>query len=186
MGANGAGKSHWTQTHRDELPEHFFNREARTDRLGLCPDVAAARTRCLAAGVSFGIETTFTRLWRLGLLREAATRGYAVEAIFVGTADARINVRRVRRRAERNEGHAVPRQTIRRRWKRVQENLIAERAAFRSIRIIDATNDPAVEAARINEDKTTTMVVGQADEWIVALLTGLQRAGTGRRIEEIG
>ena len=183
MGANGAGKSHWTRTHRDELPEHFFNREATTDRLGLCPDATAARSRCLAAEVSFGIETTVTRLWRLGLLREAATRGYVLEAIFVGTADPKINVRRVRRRTERNEGHPVPGQTIRRRWRRVQENLIAQRAAFRSIRIIDSTNDPAVEAARINEDGTTTMVVREPDGWIVGLIAGLQRSGERRRME---
>ena len=87
MGANGAGKSRWTRRHRNELPDDFFNREATTDRLGLCPDVAAARAKCLAAGASFGIETTFTRQWRLGLLREAATSGYEVDVIFVGTED---------------------------------------------------------------------------------------------------
>ena len=58
MGANGAGKARWTRRHRDELPDQFFNQEATTDWLGLCPDIAAARARCLAARASFGIETT--------------------------------------------------------------------------------------------------------------------------------
>ena len=140
MGANGAGKSRWTRHHRDELPDQFFNREATTDRLGLCPDVAAARARCLAAGVSFRIETTFTRRWRPCLLHEAATGGYAVDVIFVGTLDPGINVRRVRRRAECNEGHLVPRHTVRRRWNRVQDNLVAQRAAFRRF----ASSNPAM------------------------------------------
>ena len=61
MGANGAGKSRWTRQHREELPDDFFNREATTNRLGLCPDVAAARAKCLAAGASFGIERVSDR-----------------------------------------------------------------------------------------------------------------------------
>ena len=183
MGANGAGKSRWTRRHRNELPDDFFNREATTDRLGLCPDVAAARAKCLAAGASFGIETTFTRQWRLGLLREAATSGYEVDVIFVGTEDPTINVRRVRRRAKQNEGHLVPHQTVRRRWTRVQENLVGQRAAFRSIRIIDSTNDPPVEAARIDGDKTA-ILIKQPATWIITLMKELQQAGERRKIEE--
>ena len=145
--------------------------------------MAAARAKCLAAGESFGIETTFTRRWRLGLLREATTGGYAVDVIFVGTQDPTINVRRVCRRAKRNEGHLVPRQTVRRRWTRVQENLVAQRAAFRSIRIIDSTNDPPVEAARIDGDKTA-ILIKQPATWISTLIKKLQQAGERRRIEE--
>ena len=169
MGANGAGKSRWTREHRTELPEHFFNREATTDRLGLCPNVAAARARCLASGTSFGIETTFTRAWRRSLLRDAAAGGFLVDAILIGTEKASINIQRVRERAKRNEGHLVPRGTVRRRWSRVQENLITERAAFRSIRIIDSTNDPPIETARIDDERRRILIENPA-AWISALI----------------
>ena len=178
MGANGAGKSRWTELNRDQLPELFINREMRTDRSVTCPEAARWRAEALRERASFGIETTFTRAWRHGLVREALERGYSITAIFVGTANASVNISRVRLRHRAGKGHHVAETTVRRRWASVQSNLVEHARAMNVIRIIDSTADPAVEVARIGG--RTEVYLETPPAWTVALLAGLAAARHAR------
>ena len=175
MGANGAGKSTWTAAHRAELPDRFFNREATTGRLGLCPDVDRARRACLSERASFGIETTFTRSWRHTLVRVALLAGYRIEAIFIGTASAELNVARVRARHRAGRGHLVPPRTVRRRWERVQDNLVAVAASLATIRLLDSTFEPTRPIA-VCDARGTRLEVAVPPVWCTALLAGIVNA----------
>ena len=127
-------------------------------------------------GTRFGIETTFTRCWRLGLVREALTRNYLLEAIFVGTADPALNFSRVRERPRAGSGYLVPAATVRRRWLTVQNYLVSLAPAFSTIRIVESTLDPAVLSAVVDRVVLSVYVPAPAP-WILALLAALR----GRR-----
>ena len=172
MGANGAGKSRWAGLFRSELPLLFLNREMRPDRATLCPDAARWRAGCLRDRRTFGIETTFTRTWRHQLVRDALEQGYALTAVFLGTADAAVNMARVRHRHRLGSGHLVPWSTVQRRWRTCQSNLVDLAGAFDLIRLIDSTLDPAVEVARIG--RGAEVYVEAPPPWVVALLAGIQ------------
>ena len=175
MGANGAGKSTWTAAHRAELPDRFFNREATTGRLGLCPDVDRARRSCLAERASFGIETTFTRRWRHALVRMALAAGYRIDAIFIGTASSRINVERVRARHRAGRGHLVPPRTVHRRWESVQDNLVAVAGRLATVRLLDSTFTPT-RAIAVYDAAGPLLQVADPPRWCTALLAGLSGA----------
>ena len=177
MGANGAGKSRWAGRFRDELPSLFLNREMRADRMVLCPEAARWRALCVRDRRTFGIETTFTRAWRHGLIRDALERGFSLAAIFVGTADPALNVARVRARHRSGAGHLVAPSTVRRRWHACQSNLVVHAAAFNLIRIVDSTVGEAVEVVRIG--RSTELYVESPAPWIVALVAGVR--GSRRR-----
>jgi predicted ABC-type ATPase len=76
----------------------------------------------LAAGDSFGIETTFTGHSELDLMRRARTAGYRVNLVFVGLDDVQLSASRVRARVRRG-GHDVPLPDVFRRFDRSMANL---------------------------------------------------------------
>ena len=174
MGANGAGKSRWTRLHREAFPLVFYDPEVPPGRVGFCADHGVARARHLRAGETFGLETTFTRRWRLGLVREAVSRGYFLEAVFVGTADPVFNVGRVLDRHRAGSGHLVPAATVRRRWIAAQDNLVLLAGAFSTIRIIDSTFDPAVLCAVVSR-AALSLRVSAPPAWVAVLVARLCR-----------
>ena len=121
---------------------------------------------------SFGIETTFTRVWRHRLVRDALERVYSLTAIFMGTCHAALNVARVGQRHRSGSGHLVSSSTIRRRWHACQSNLVDHAVAFDYIRLIDSTGDPPVEVARFG--RGLEVYAETPAPWVVAFLAGLQ------------
>ena len=104
IGANGAGKSTWCRSHRDELPSNFYDADSIAQGLGGYDDPAlqfearaavdAHIDRHLEQSESFGFESTYSGASRPRIARRASELGYATYAILVGTRDPSINIDR--------------------------------------------------------------------------------------------
>jgi predicted ABC-type ATPase len=82
----------------------------------------AQREAQLAAGHSFGVETTFTGHGELNLMRRARACGYYVTLVFIGLRSVNLSASRVRTRV-RDGGHSVPLADVFRRFDRGMANL---------------------------------------------------------------
>src|ERR1700690_920683 len=69
------------------------------------------------ATTSFSVETTLSGRLHFSMIENARTRGYAIELVYVGTADVAINLERIRQRVAAG-GHDVPEADVLRRAKR--------------------------------------------------------------------
>jgi predicted ABC-type ATPase len=67
--------------------------------------------------LSFAVETTLASRSRVGLLREAKSRGYRTHLVFVGLGSPDRCISRIRNRVTRG-GHFVPDADVRRRYTR--------------------------------------------------------------------
>jgi predicted ABC-type ATPase len=133
-GPNGAGKSTAAPyLLRDALRvTEFVNADTIASGLSAFrPDeVAFAAGRIMlermeqlvASGVSFAFETTLASRSFAPWLSDAKQRGYGVHLVFLWLKSADLAVRRVEGRVRRG-GHAVPEQTVRRRYERGLRNL---------------------------------------------------------------
>jgi predicted ABC-type ATPase len=130
-GPNGAGKSTLVAQYvRGRMPVINPDEigQSLTLKNGLATLVQAGRIAIaqreahLAAGDSFGIETTFTGHSELDLMRRARTAGYRVNLVFVGLDDIQLSASRVQARVRRG-GHDVPLQDVFRRFDRSMANL---------------------------------------------------------------
>ena len=63
-----------------------------------------------------GFEGTYSGRSRPRIVRTAASNGYDVKVVFIGTTGPEINIERVRRRVTSGTGHDVPLPEITRRW----------------------------------------------------------------------
>jgi len=132
-GPNGAGKTTLARQYvvgrieivnPDEIarqidPQHFD--DARV--IALAGRQAVERRRVLlAAGQTFGIETTLTGRGGLAFMAEARERGFKVNLVFIGIKDAQQSFSRVGARVELG-GHTVPDDAIARRFNQSMGNL---------------------------------------------------------------
>ncbi len=119
-GPNGSGKS--TVTRSFTPTGTYINADDLKKEYGLT-DLEAARQAesvrraLLEKGADFSFETVLSTDRNLLLLREAKTRGYEVQCIYVLTRDENVNVARVRARVAAG-GHDVPEEKIRARYHR--------------------------------------------------------------------
>ena len=103
VGANGAGKSTWSERHRKELPTDFYNADSIARGLG---DWNSARKQRearelvdraieeqLATRGDFGFESTYSSRSRPSIVRRSKAFGYEVSAVFVGTSAPAISRR---------------------------------------------------------------------------------------------
>ena len=150
IGANGAGKTTWGRHHRSRLPLEFYNADAIADGLGdanspelqiraraLMDEQVAERLRL---GDSFGFESTWSGRSRPAIVRDASARGYEAHGIFLGTANAGLNIARVHRRVLEG-GHRVPESEIVRRWTAAFENLLTMWDVFDHIFVLDSSSE---------------------------------------------
>ena len=126
-GPNGAGKSTTAPALLKDLLaiDDFVNADVIAEGLsGFAPDAMALeaadimlrRIRSLAeAGASFAFETTMASRSYASWLRQLIASGYRVHLIFLWLSSADLAVERVAQRV-RLGGHAVPEETIRRRY----------------------------------------------------------------------
>lgn len=96
------------------------------------------RTRRLAAGDSFVVETTLSGHSEIALMRQAGDLGYKVNFVFVGLAKAQLSSSRVALRMARG-GHDVPDEDVERRFGHIQANLGARSASCLTSRDKDVT-----------------------------------------------
>lgn len=133
-GPNGAGKSTLVDRY---VAERFEVINPDNIALTLPPDLGVAaralqagrtavreRAALLAAGRTFGIETTLTGRSELDLMRAAVAAGYQVNLIYVGLRNTKHSIIRVGERVRRG-GHDVPLPDLMRRFDRSIANLAA-------------------------------------------------------------
>ena len=147
IGANGAGKSTWIRSNRRELPADFYDADSIAQGLGSYDDPALQRQarewvdrrieEHLERGESFGFESTYSGISRPDIVRCACTLGYYIDAVFVGTQSADINIDRVAFRVRHRIGHDVPATEIIRRWTAVQDNLAGTAPLITNILLLD-------------------------------------------------
>ncbi len=151
IGADGAGKTTWCLANRDELPVWFYDADSLARGLGNDDDPALGREaralvnaridRHLERLEDFGFESTYSGASKPRIARRARELGYATYAVFVGTRDPCINIRRVEARVIAHAGHGVPESEVRRQWITAQENLMKTASVFDRIRILDNSGD---------------------------------------------
>ena len=161
IGGNGAGKTTWCREHPHELPETFYDPDAIAQDLGNWNDagsqleagriVNAAIRRHLEQGEDFGFESTYSGRSRPRIVRTAASNGYDVRAVFIGTNGAYINIERVRQRVRSGTGHDVPLPEITRRWSAAQKNLAETAASLRDIEVLDNSHGVTRHVASITK-----------------------------------
>ena len=165
IGANGAGKTTWTRSNRDQLPEPFYNADSIAEGLGDANSPASQeRARELVdqeiedrmrLKEDFGFESTWSGKSRPDIVRDASTQGYTTRAVFLGTNHPGINISRVRQRV-REGGHNVPESEIVRRWTAAYENLLANWGVFDEIDVLDSSTSNVRAVAGKRHGKTWT------------------------------
>jgi predicted ABC-type ATPase len=124
-GPNGSGKS--TVTSAWEKVGLYINADDIKVKRN-CSDLEAAqeaerlREFCFSEGLSFTFETVLSTERNLDLLARAKAAGFHIESVFVLTADAELNVFRVKSR-ELSGGHSVPPDKIRSRYTKSLANI---------------------------------------------------------------
>lgn len=189
IGANGAGKSTWARKERNRLPTRFYNADSIAEGLGDFNDrqlqakareiVDTAIEQDLAAGRSFGFESTYSGASRPAIVRRAAAAGYAVQAVFIGTERHEINVDRVARRVEAG-GHDVPTDEIVRRWRAAQANLQATWGVFRTVSVLDNSGDKPLTVAETHNGQL--LLSAKVPQWVRVLTRGITTSGRAHNV----
>ena len=171
IGGNGAGKTTWCRQYPHELPTAFYNPDAIAQDLGDWNNarnqleagriVNAAIRRHLEQREDFGFESTYSGRSRPRIVRAAASNGYAVRAVFIGTSGAEINIERVRQRVRSGTGHDVPVPEITRRWSAAQKNLAENGCVARGDR--RARQQPRRDQTRRTHHEGRNLVTGDAN-----------------------
>lgn len=150
-GPNGSGKS--SITAGATIQGFYVNADELKKQLGITDLEAALRAEKIRRGLidkrlDFTFETVLSTDRNIELLRHAKEVGYTIEAVFVLTRDAKINVERVKQRVLAG-GHDVPVDKIISRYNRSIANIskLAEVADYMSI--IDNSDGLPSELCRI-------------------------------------
>jgi len=145
-GPNGSGKS--TITKGYPIVGIYINADEIKRHRG-CTDIEAAqeaellREHLVASKMDFTFETVLSTERNIILLEKAKKSGYRIESVFVLTADAEINVNRVRVRVLKG-GHDVPEEKIRSRYHKSLQLIKRLRALSDALVIVDNTVRPEV------------------------------------------
>jgi len=140
-GPNGSGKS--TITNGYTIVGVYVNADDIKRHRG-CSDLEAAqeaellRESLVSARRDFTFETVLSTERNIKLLEKAKSLGYYIESVFVLTADADLNVRRVKARVAKG-GHDVPEDKIRSRYHKSLQSLKALAALSDECLVIDNT-----------------------------------------------
>lgn len=125
-GPNGSGKTTFTRrfltgklpvVNPDDIAEQESVGSVSAGRLALRRQQAL-----LHAQQSFAFETTLSGRHEIDLMRQAATRGYKVNLIFIALDTADLSIGRIMQRVL-DGGHNVPTNDVKRRYSRSLANL---------------------------------------------------------------
>jgi predicted ABC-type ATPase len=145
-GPNGSGKT--TVASAWEPAGVYINADAIKTKRG-CSDLDAAqeaerlRERCLSEHRSFTFETVLSTERNLNLLARAKAAEYFIEAVFVLTVSAELNVFRVKSR-ELGGGHGVPPDKIRSRYEKSLANISKLLSLSDIFTLVDNTAEPDI------------------------------------------
>lgn len=127
----------------------------------------ARRAACLEAGRSFSFETVMSHPSKLDVMRAARDRGFLVRLYFVGLADPKLNVGRVRLRV-REGGHDVPTDRIVARYERTMTLLPDAFAIAEQALVFDNTDDELERAMRliVVKDDARVLQLPPVPNWV--------------------
>ena len=168
-GANGAGKSTYSASYRDDglivIDPDTIARDEQLSAVG-AGRVAVQRIRhALASNTSFGMETTLSGHLPFSVMRDAAAREYRVSLVFIGTGNVETNVRRIRDRVALG-GHDVPEADVRRRYTRGLQNLRFAVERANDVALYDNSETAGFVLVAISHD--TELIATQAPPaWLV-------------------
>jgi predicted ABC-type ATPase len=143
-GPNGSGKTSVTSAWRSVglyINADEIKAARDTTDIEAAREAERLREYCLAERRSFTFETVLSTDRNLDLLARAKEAGFHIEGVFVLTANAELNVFRVRSR-ELGGGHSVPPDKIRGRYAKSLENIPRLAALCDAFRIVDNTDEP--------------------------------------------
>jgi predicted ABC-type ATPase len=174
-GPNGSGKS--TAARGIEIIGTYINADDIKARSG-CSDLKAAkeaeqlREYHLKSRSDFSFETVLSTNRNLELIRRAKQAGYFVECIFVLTANADINVFRVKSRVMEG-GHDVPVDKIRSRYAKSIANLPELLLLCDTCTVFDNSADTPMVIYRKDKDRE---VINETPYWPKSRIIKLVRA----------
>jgi predicted ABC-type ATPase len=146
-GPNGSGKS--TITAALDIVGTYVNADniklkGNLSDLDAAREAERVREYCLEKRLSFTFETVFSTDRNLLLLKRAKSAGYRIEAVFVLTTDAAVNVFRVHSRVLEG-GHDVPAAKISSRFAKSLANLPELVQLSDTCTVVDNTaSDPVI------------------------------------------
>jgi predicted ABC-type ATPase len=145
-GPNGSGKSSIVSAW--EIVGIYINADdikikRKISDLDAAREAERLRESRLLRHQSFTFETVLSTNRNLDLLTRAKTEGYSIEGVFVMTANAELNVFRVKSR-EASGGHAVPYDKVRSRYDKALANIPHLLRLCDVFRIIDNTSLPDI------------------------------------------
>ncbi len=130
-------------------------------------EALARIARALEAARDLTVETTLSGRQPLDLMQRARDRGYHVSLIFVGTADPKLNIERVRRRISAG-GHAIADDDVRRRFDRSLANLPRATALADAVAVFDNSGEPRQLRVVYDRDEGREHLVADAPRWLTA------------------
>lgn len=145
-GPNGSGKS--TVTNGWKTEGIYVNADDIKRHRG-CTDLEAAqeaemlRESLVHSRKDFTFETVLSTDRNVKLLEKAKEHGYYIESIFVLTADAELNVKRVKARVAKG-GHDVPDEKIRSRYEKSLQQLKTLASISDECTMVDNTDVPEI------------------------------------------
>jgi predicted ABC-type ATPase len=123
------------------------------------------------AGRAFAVETTLRTTVTINQARQARTRGFATELIFVATASVEENVARVLQRAQ-GGGHGASERDVRAIYEASISNLIKAISVFERVDLYDSTRRwSAPRLVATVRDRHATHY-GTKPEWLQRFLLG--------------
>ncbi len=151
-GPNGSGKSTLATSLDLVGRDRLLDPDAVARRLNpLNPSavaIAAGRevlertAEYLSQGLSFAVETTLSSHGRVGLIRDAKSRGYETHLVFIGLGSPDRCITRIKNRVERG-GHYVPDADVRRRYVRSIANSVEALQLADTAKFYDNSRDKA-------------------------------------------
>jgi predicted ABC-type ATPase len=130
-GPNGSGKSTLTRSVEfegrgrlldpDTIARHLNPSNPSAAAIAAGREVLKRTADYLHRGVSFAVETTLSSRGRVDPIREAKSRGYQIQLVFVGLDSPERCITRIRNRAALG-GHFIPDADVRRRYARSVAN----------------------------------------------------------------
>ncbi len=156
-GVNGAGKSSIAGAAFRNAGADYYNpdeaaRKLRQSRPALAQREANSLAwqqgkrlleKAIEGRLDFAFETTLGAATIPALLRDAASRGFAVNIWYVGLSSVELHVARVRARVARG-GHDIPEADIRRRYEHSRLNLIDLLPHLAALRMYDNSVEAAL------------------------------------------
>ncbi len=157
-GVNGAGKSSIAGAAFRNSGADYYNPDEAARRLRASRPALGQREanslawqqgkrlleKAIEGRLDFALETTLGAATIPALLRDAASRGFAVNVWYVGLSSVGLHLARVRARVARG-GHDIPEADIRRRYEHSRLNLIDLLPHLAALRMYDNSveADPA-------------------------------------------